>query len=405
MFHWLYHAMLMYVGIYPLFGGMMWIITALFYWKKHEKKRSYTKLKHYPKVSVVIAAHNEEKDIATAIDSIHALNYPNFEIVIVDDGSSDNTLNVLKTYVDRNIIRLIHIGKNQGKAMAINDALMCLQGEFIFVMDADAETIPDLLLHVMPHFENPNVAAVAGHPRVKNTKNFLTHMEAIEYTSIIGMIRRAQHIWGSIMAVSGVAFVVRKSSFFDVDAFTPNAATEDIDLTWKLQRNGWDVVYDTNAIVWVKVPTSYRAFIKQRLRWARGLLHVMRRNATCIFKYSQRKLWPVFIENSLSMLWVISLITTLSIWVVMSLYTYHMLRNSSNFVPHVWGVIIASVTIMLCSIAHLLDRKYDSRVLFSWPYTIFYAIYYCVILSFISACALPALFIKPKNKVTWIAER
>jgi len=161
-------------------------------------------------------------------------------------------------------------------------------------------------------------------------------------------------------------------------------------------------VYDTNAIVWVRVPTSYRVFFRQRLRWARGLLQVIRRNFTCIFKYSQRKLWPVFIESSLSILWVVSFITTLAIWIVASLYIHHTAKAGSNFVPHVWGIVIATVSIILCSTAHLLDRKYDSKVLFHWPYIIFYPIYYWMVLSFISACALPAFFIKPKRKVTWV---
>jgi biofilm PGA synthesis N-glycosyltransferase PgaC len=386
-------------------GGILWITTALFYWWQQERKPVSIKYKYHPKVSVIISAFNEEKDIRYALDSVCALNYPDFEIIVVNDGSTDNTAKILHEYVGKKRIRKINKLENQGKALAVDDALMCSNGEIILVIDADAVVHPDLLNRLIPHFEQENVGAVAGNPRVKNVNNFLTRMQFIEYTSIISMIRRSQRIWGRIMAVSGVLFAVRRSAFVDVGGFTPAAATEDIDLTWKLQKKFWDVLYESSAIAWVKVPFTYMSFFRQRMRWSRGLMQVLHRHSDIILHWKYRRMWPVFIENACSTLWALLFVIHASLWLLTTPLMQMERYLGTSLWPGIWGIVIATVTIVLCTVGHLLDRKYDPNILRYLPYAIYYPIYYWILLAFIAVIEIPALFVKITVRSVWKTER
>jgi biofilm PGA synthesis N-glycosyltransferase PgaC len=255
----IYQFLLLYVGLYPMFGCIVWITCASLYALRFEKGPAHTYDKnttYLPSVSIIISAFNEEKYIKYAVESLLEIDYPNYEIIVVDDCSRDNTNAILSQYADLGKIRLITKSINEGKAMALNDAAPLSHGEIIFSIDADSEVEPDILHQMVRHFKNARVGAVAGNPRVKNLTNFLTRMQFLEYTSIIGMIRRSQRIWGRIMAFSGVVFAVRKTAFYDVGGFSPAMATEDIDLTWKLQMRFWDVFYEVNAVVWVVAPET-----------------------------------------------------------------------------------------------------------------------------------------------------
>lgn len=125
----------LFFAAYPIVTSVMWITTSLFFrnrWEKHEAPVSLT---HYPSVSILIPAHNEERGIAHALAAATAIDYPYFEIVVVDDGSTDNTRSVVEQYVRTGQVRLIAKQQNEGKAMAMNDALPCLNGEIVLIME------------------------------------------------------------------------------------------------------------------------------------------------------------------------------------------------------------------------------------------------------------------------------
>jgi biofilm PGA synthesis N-glycosyltransferase PgaC len=390
--------------MYPLLAAVIWSSTSLFYYFRKEKKTFLrdNKTVSFPKVSIVIAAYNEEKYIHLALESTCALNYPNYEIIIVNDGSTDGTLQKLEEFAKKQPIRIISKLKNQGKASALNDAMMCVDGEIILFIDADAELEPDVLRHLIPHFKHSRVAAVAGNPRIKNTDNFLCRMQSLEYTSIISTIRRSQRVWGRIMTFSGAIFALRKSAYFDVGGFDPNAPTEDIDLTWKLQRRFWDVFYENNAVAWIVTPRTYKGFLRQRLRWTRGLMHVIHKNIDVMFHWKLRRMWPIVIENILSLFWVLCAVLMLIIWALASLTRY---SSGISLMPLAWGVSIATANIIAQIIAIILDKKYDPQVKRYFFYTVYFPIYYWIFLAAIAFVGLPDLFKKPKPTLGWTSER
>lgn len=404
-----YIAALMFIAIYPIFGAIMWITTSLFYWFRRERHapQGVPLQDFFPMVSILIPAHNEERTIKDVIKTACSIDYPHYEVIVINDGSKDHTEKVVKEVAQHNSkVRLISKKNNEGKAMALNDSLMCAKGDFVLIIDADAEPTPTILQYLIPHFKSARVAAVTGNPRVKNTPNFLTRLQLIEYTSIISILRRSQRIWGRIMTMSGVVFAARKNAIFSVGLFSPYMETEDIDLTWKFQTHFWDVRYESNALVWMEVPSTYRNFFHQRRRWARGLMQVLHRNFSVAFKWKQRRIWPIFYESLLSSLWSTCFVSMAIIWTISLLLDYPPI--GANPIPNAWGMAIATLSLSMHALGAALDKRYDPDIIRFYPYAVYYPIIYWLILAIIASMELPVIFknpLKKKKLAVWLTRR
>ncbi|GBE10116.1 poly-beta-1,6-N-acetyl-D-glucosamine synthase [bacterium BMS3Bbin12] len=399
-----YIVTLVFFAVYPIFTSVVWMTTSSFFWFRREKDSEPLPLNRTPMVSVLIAAHNEEDVIGRALEAACTLDYPALEVVVVDDGSTDATAAVVREYVGRGRARLIRKEENEGKALALNDALPCLNGEIVLIMDADAEPQPQSLRYMVPHFESPRVAAVTGNPRVYNVGSLLCRLQLIEFTSIVSLLRRSQRVWGRILTVSGVVTAFRKSALTDVGGFSPDMPTEDIDLTWKLQKRFWDVRYEPNAVLLMRVPSTFRGLVKQRLRWAHGLMQVLRRHHDVILGWRYRRLWPVFIEAVLSTIWAVCFVILTILWIVS--YSVGYPPVGAHPIPNLWGMLIATFALIQILIGTLMDRRYDPETLHYYPYAVFYPIIYWMIMSITTVIALPALFRHPARRpVRWDTER
>jgi len=385
-----YWAVLIFFAAYPILTGVVWVTTSLLYFFRREAGRSVEPLPMTvaPTVSVLIPAYNEEARIRETIDACLALDYPDFEVVVVDDGSSDGTVEMVSPYVDAGRVRLVRKTRNEGKAMALNDAIACLNGELLLVVDADACPEPQALRHLVPHFESARVAAVTGNPRVVERHTLVTKLQVLEFTSIISLLRRAQRIWGRILTVSGVVTMFRISAMVDVGLFSPDMATEDIDMTWKLEKRFYDVRYEPGAMVWMRVPTSLRALIHQRRRWALGLSQVLRRHGPQVFtSWRCRRMWPVATEAVLSIVWAYLFVGLASFWIV-SLLAGNPAAGVSPF-PNMWGMIIATLAILQLGVGIALDRRYDRGLLRDAPVTVIYPIIYWMLMALVTVVATP----------------
>ncbi|MFP5380986.1 MAG: glycosyltransferase family 2 protein [Gammaproteobacteria bacterium] len=401
---WPYWMALAFFAAYPIVTSLMWITTSLFFRNRWEKCEPAPTLIHCPRVSVLIPAHNEERVIGAALAAATAIDYPDYEVVVVDDGSTDATRQVVEPFVARGEVRLIAKRQNEGKAMALNDALPCLNGEIVLIMDADAEPVPDILHHMLPHFEHARVAAVTGNPRVKNVDTFLARLQLIEFSSIVSLLRRSQRIWGRIMTVSGVVAAFRKSALIDAGGFSPEMPTEDIELTWKLQRRFWDVRYEPRALVWMTVPSTLSGLIHQRRRWSRGLMQVLHKHRDVILHWRYRRMWPIFIESSLSILWSACFVVLTSLWLVSYLAGYPPV--GAHPIPNLWGMVIATLALAQLFAGTLLDRRYDPETLKYFPYAVYYPIVYWMILAWTNFVSLPWLLRSPSGQaIRWRTQR
>jgi len=392
----LYLVMLSFFAWYPLISSGVLVMTSLTYYFRRERHadRIQPELdpEFVPHVSIVIAAHNESEHIEDTIRALLAIDYPNFEILIIDDGSTDFTSQLVLPFVRDGKVRLVRKMMNEGKAMALNDGLRCANGEIFLVMDADAFPDPQILKVVVPHFKSPRVGAVTGNPRVYNRASLLCKLQAIEFTAIISLQRRSQRVWGRILTMSGVVGAFHRSAMIDVGLYSPNMATEDIDLSWKLQLRHWDIRYEPRAVVWMRVPATFRGLWLQRRRWARGLAQVLRQHGRTALKLEHRRLWPLVVESWLSIAWAYCFMALTSGWTFSFLVAYPPIGASP--IPNWWGMLIGTMCLAQLMTGVLLDRRYDRRIPVYYFTAIYYPLLYWMMMAVVTVIATPGAILR-----------
>ena len=232
----------------------------------------------YPFITIVVPAYNEGLVIQSAIRSLLELDYPNYEILVVDDGSTDDTFQraLEMSRLGRNV-RVI-TKPNGGKADALNTGMAQARGDFILNMDGDAKLSRNTLKACIRHFSDPRMGAVAGNVKVLNRENVLTKVQALEYVEGLALARKAQSYTRSVNIIPGPLGLFRKSALWEVGGYDHDTFAEDCDLTLKLLFEGWHVVYEPTAIAWVESPSRLLDLLKQRYRWTRGILQAIRKH-------------------------------------------------------------------------------------------------------------------------------
>lgn len=232
-----------------------------------------------PPVSIVIPAYNEGEVIEGAIQSLLLMDYPTFEVLVVDDGSTDNTPEVVRRWEGRGggvDVRLVS-KRNGGKAAALNSGISQARYPFVLCMDADSWMDPGTLRAAMERFEDPTVGAVAGNVKVANRKGMLPRLQALEYIEGLNMPRRAQGFIAAVNVVPGPIGIFRREALEEVGGYDTDTFAEDADLTLKLLTSGWKILYEDQAITWTDAPDNALDLIQQRYRWTRGILQALRK--------------------------------------------------------------------------------------------------------------------------------
>ena len=402
-----YTAAIYFVALYPVVTGVMWTFTSIVFYRRNEvsplPKRNDGE-GELPFVSVLVAAYSEEAVIEQTVESLIALDYPAKEIVVVDDGSPDRTSEILEPYARAGKVRLIRKLVNEGKAMALNDAIPLLQGEIVVIIDADIRPQPDALGYLIPHFDSGRVAAVAGNPQATNTRSLLAKVQATEFASIVSVLRRAQRVWGRILTVSGAICAFRKAAMVDVGLFDPEMATEDIALTWKLQRRFYDVRYEPRAVAAMQVPETLRGLWHQRKRWATGLAQVLKRNASMLGEWRSRRLWPVFIEASLSVAWAYTVTIMVAFWALS--YAAGLEPLGANPVPNFWGMVIATLALVQLGVGTWLDRHYNRGIGGLYLWSAMYPLFYWATMTIVTVVSTPRAFLGRGGRTShWRTDR
>jgi poly-beta-1,6-N-acetyl-D-glucosamine synthase len=243
-----------------------------------------------PPVSVIIPAYNEDKLIERTITSLLALDYPFFEIVVVDDGSSDTTHRLAEAFVGRfstvagGTAEVKLVAKpNGGKATALNAGIAAARFDVVLCVDGDSELAPSTLRRAVRHLRDPRVGAVAGNVKVKNRKGLWTRLQALEYVEGLNMVRAAQSAARLVNIIPGPVGLFRREALQSAGFYSPDTYAEDCDVTLKVLRAGWRVVYEPEAIAWTEAPDSLLDLLKQRYRWTRGILQAVRKHKRLFF--------------------------------------------------------------------------------------------------------------------------
>lgn len=318
---WLINIMNDFVIGYPILVAAIWIIGCL-YFNAYQRglKRGPLTSADSPLVSILVPAHNEEATLQGAMASIAALHYHNFEVILIDDKSDDNTLAMMHTLQQKYsqlTVKIVAIPVNHGKANALNQGLKVAAGEYIMGIDSDSILDYQSLNEIVTTLNtNPRIGAVAGKPVVRNRTTILGRLQLLEYIGVIDIIKKAQaFLTGRITTVSGVLVGFRRSALDSVGGWNPAVMTEDIDITWRMYRHGWLVRYEPRAICWILVPESIRNLIHQRQRWSRGGLEVLAGNWDVLLHGTWGKR-VLLLETVISNIWALCTALSLISWVL-----------------------------------------------------------------------------------------
>ncbi|MCU1515949.1 MAG: glycosyl transferase [Pseudarthrobacter sp.] len=254
-----------------------------------QKKRLWDAVedRDWPLVSVVLPVFNEELVVARTLDALRASDYPRLEVVAVNDGSTDGTLAVLTEYAKTWPHLTIIDQPNRGKPAASNLGIAQARGEIVVTLDGDTLFEPQTIKMFARHFLAPRngkeVGAVAGHVKVGNRRNLVTAWQSLEYLSGICVTRMAEGLMGAISIVPGACAAWRKEALVKAGGYSLDTLAEDADLTLSLQRLGYSIVQENEAVAWTEAPLTLRGLFRQRLRWTYGNIQTLYKHRSMLF--------------------------------------------------------------------------------------------------------------------------
>ena len=356
-----------FIFYYPLMMAYVWMIGALIYYFLWERKDGDTEadmpvLNHYPPVSILVPCYNEGEHIRETIEYLLRQKYPNFEIVAINDGSKDNTLAILRSLGQQyERVRVVNLDVNQGKAMALKAGALMTPNEYLVCIDGDALLAPEAVNWMMRHFlADTNVGAITGNPRIRTRSTLLGKIQVGEFSAIVGLIKRAQRTYGRVFTVSGVIAAFRKSALHEVGYWSNDMVTEDIDISWKLQLSGWAIRFEPNALCWVLMPETLNGLWKQRLRWSQGGAEVLLRYSGRILRWAAHRMWPIYLECVISIVWSYLMVLALAIWIVSELFDLHR-HIVSGFIPSWTGMLLSVTCLAQFAVSLAIDSRYEAK--------------------------------------------
>jgi biofilm PGA synthesis N-glycosyltransferase PgaC len=398
--------MLDFIFLYPLFMSIMWIIGGLYFYFHWERgtagPEELPNVSSHPFVTILIPCFNEGINVAETIEAANQQNWPEFEIIAINDGSTDDTAAILDRLTQEYPrLRVIQFAANQGKAMALRMGALAAKGEYLVCIDGDAMLHPNATAYlVRPLVENPRVGAVTGNPRVRTRSTFIGKIQVGEFSSIIGLIKRAQRIYGHLFTISGVICSFRRRALHDCGYWDLNMVTEDIDISWSLQLRHWAIQYEPNALCWILMPETLRGLWKQRVRWAQGGAEVFFKNIVRIWKWMDHRMWILIVDFILSTVWAYSYLLSLILWALgqMGFEMPAALNVPTIFPPAFWGLVLAFVNMCQFVTAMTIETRYENKLLRLLGWIIWYPLVFWVISMFTMLVAVPKAFFKAQTK-------
>ena len=395
---------------YPATMSIVWMSGGLYYFlrrERHEPPRHQPpEMADYPFATLLVPCHNEGPNCEDTISALAAQIYPDFEIIAINDGSTDDTaehLNRLTARFPR--LRVIHLSRNLGKANALRMGTLAARGEYLICVDGDAMLDPWATRWMVWHLASgPRVGAVTGNPRIRNRSTLLGRLQVGEFSSIIGMIKRAQRVYGRIFTLSGVIAGFRKTALERIGFWNETMITEDIDISWRLQLDHWDIRYEPNALCWILMPETYKGLWKQRLRWAQGGVEVLMKHAGSLLNWKKRRMWGVLAEYFFSVIWAYVMLAILVLWALGLVFAMPPALYVDSILPRWHGMVLALICMSQFAVSMIIDRRYEAGVGRNYFWMVWYPIAYWLLSLFTTVVAVPKTLFRGKPKrATWVS--
>lgn len=285
-----------------------------------------------------------------------------------------------------------------GAAAARGDLLVCIDGDALLDRDTAAYLVAPLIQY-------PHVGAVTGNPRIRTRSTLIGRIQVGEFSSIIGLIKRTQRIYGRVFTVSGVIAAFRRQALADVGYWSPDMITEDIDISWKLQLRHWDIFFEPRALCWILMPETLKGLWKQRLRWAQGGAEVFLVNLRKIARWEHHRMWPLFLEYALSTLWAFAYGATVVLFILSHIIPLPAnLAVASLFPPAFTGLLLGVMCLLQFLVSLYIERRYERKVAGSLFWVIWFPMVYWMIGLFTTLVAFPKVMLKRKRaRARWIS--
>ena len=311
------------VAILLIISRLLVIALLAIFQQIKEKRKKTSEIEYTPKVSIIVPAYNEELNAERTVHNLLKSNYPDLEVIFVDDGSKDDTYNKVKTTFENNTKVTVLTKPNGGKAAALNFGIKQAKGEILVCIDADTVLPSDAIPKLIPYFADLEVGAVAGNVRVGNTLNLLTNWQSIEYTTSQNFDRRAFDAVNAILVVPGAIGAFRKTALEEIDGFTTDTLAEDCDLTLRLLIAGYRIRTCNEALALTEAPETLNMFLKQRSRWTFGMMQSFWKHRDMLFMSKKLNISWIALPNLLIFNFIIPFFSPIvDILFIAGLFTY-----------------------------------------------------------------------------------
>lgn len=364
-------------------GALRLVLFIYLSFRQRNKSIACSKMPNYsPFISVVVAAFNEETVICKTIHGILESNYPDFEVIIVDDGSTDNTAAIVKqTFISEKRVRLIS-KRNGGKSSAMNLGFRESEGEIIIALDADTVIVHNALSLMVRHFANKNIAAVSGNVKVGNVCNLLTRWQYLEYVTGFNLEKRCFDQLNCITVVPGAIGAWRKEAVKRAGYYKDDTQAEDTDLTLTLLEQGYQVTLEDKAIAFTEAPQDLKSFVKQRRRWAYGTLQCLWKHRRTMLNCKRKSLNFIAIPNIILFQYIFQALSPLADM----LFVAGLFRDPKRMIAYYLLFLIIDLVATLYAFSLEKEKKgllvwvVLQRVVYRWYMT------YIIWISVITAC-------------------
>ena len=396
---------------YPFVMAWYWMAGGLLFRLMRERHEPLPEnpppLSAYPLVSILLPCHNEEEQAEETFAALAALDYPNWEVVAINDGSTDRTAEMLDDLARRMPqLRVVHLAQNQGKSTALNIGALAARGEILVGIDGDALLDRHAITWCVRRFlADAQLGALTGNPRIRNRATLLGRLQVGEFSSVVGLIKRAQTIYGTVFTVSGVICAFRKRALADAGWWSPAALTDDVEVTWRLQLAGWRVAFEPKALCWILMPETLKGLWRQRLRWAEGGMQSVLAATPVMFKRGAWRLVPIWANFMLSVVWAYAMLIGLALGLVSALFPLWAGEPLGfSALPQWWGTVLALTYILQSAISVAVDSRFEKGIARSLFWVIWYPLVFWLLQTFTAVLGLPrALMRSKKTRGTWVS--
>lgn len=307
-------------------------------------------------VDIIVPMFNEEKVILSTIEALNKIKYSNYNIILIDDGSTDGTLALIRQHYENHTNIKILSQPNKGKAYALNHAIENSYHDIIVCIDADTLIEPNLIEKLLPYFKDSLVAAVAGNIKICNRNNLITNVQAVEYTTLYNYDRKLSEAVDSILIIPGALGAFRREIVLSLGGYRSNTLAEDTELTLRILCNNYKIRNAPDVIGYTEAPASLKMFLRQRIRWKVGTFQVLK---SYPFSHQNIVLSYIIIPYA----WLFGMILPVVTPLIDIVFFYHVFFKHNLLTVNLYLAFIL-IDSVICSVIILLMKENPLQILF-----------------------------------------